>query len=372
MITQPITVIEANNPKSLYIHIPFCSNICSYCDFCKFYYNEKLVDDYLSNLNLEIINNYQHEVIETLYIGGGTPSSLSLSNLKKLFAIIDKINFSSDLEFTFECNIMDLTDEKLLFLQKNKVNRLSIGVESFQDEILTFLERKYSQENIIERVKIAQKYFDNINVDIMYAVPGETISNLINDLEMFIKLDIKHISTYSLIIEEHTKLFINKVNYIDEDIDKNMYDLICDKLKENDYIHYEISNFCKEGYESRHNLTYWKNNKYYGFGLSASGYVGNIRYTNTKNLTKYLSGEFAKETEIITKKIDASNYAILALRTKYGINKQKFCELYGCDFIDWFEVQDLVNDNILLDNGNCYVINYKYWYVSNEILTRFI
>lgn len=358
--------------KSIYIHIPFCSSICSYCDFCKFYYNEKLVDSYLDSLGLEINNNYKGELIETLYIGGGTPSSLTITQLEKLFDFFENIKFSSKLEFTFECNVMDLDENKLIFLKEHGVNRLSIGVESFQDNILKFLERKYDKNDIIERVELAKKYFDNINIDLMYAVPGENIEMLKSDLEMFLKLDVNHISTYSLIIEEHTKLSINNIDYIDEELDLEMYNLIRNTLSENGYIHYEISNFSKEGYQSKHNLTYWKNLPYYGFGLGASGYVGNIRYTNTRNVNKYISGEYVLEKEIIDSNLLASNYAILGFRTIYGVSKKEFYELFGIDLIDYFKIKDLVDDKIILDEDNKYYINPDYWYILNEILVKFV
>jgi len=361
-----------NDIKSLYIHIPFCKNICSYCDFCKFYHNEKLVDSYLDSLEIEIKKNYKGEKIETLYIGGGTPSSLSLAELEKLFNILKNINLSHNIEFTFECNVIDLTEEKLVFLKKHNVNRISVGIQSFQKEVLSFLERNYDKETIFNKIKLAKKYFSNINVDLMYAVPGETLEDLKEDLNLFLTLDINHISTYSLIIEEHTKLSINKTNYIDEDLDHKMYELICDTLKGNGFIHYEISNFSKDKYQSKHNLTYWKNQHYYGFGLGASGYVNNIRYTNTKNLKKYLNGFRIQEQEIITDDILASNYAILGFRTLYGVSKENFKTLFKKDLVDYFKVDNLVESNILLETDEIYYINPKYWYVLNEILIKFI
>ena len=358
--------------KAIYIHIPFCSSICSYCDFCKFYYNEELVDSYLDSLSLEIKDNYKGDLIESLYIGGGTPSSLTIAQLQKLFSFFENINFSSNLEFTFECNVMDLEEDKLIFLKEHGVNRLSIGVESFQENVLEFLERKYNKNDIIERVEIAKRYFDNINVDLMYAVPGQDISMLKSDLEMFLKLDVNHISTYSLIIEEHTKLAIKNTDYIDEDLDLEMYNIIRDTLGDNDYVHYEISNFSKVGYESKHNLTYWKNLPYYGFGLGASGYVDNVRYTNTRNINKYIAGEYILEKEVIDSNLLASNYAILGFRTIYGVSKKEFYNLFGIDLIDYFKVRDLIYDKVILEKEDRYYINPDYWYVLNEILIKFV
>ena len=363
---------KKDNISSIYIHIPFCKNICSYCDFCKFYYNENLVNKYLNSLEAEIKDKYNNEIIETIYIGGGTPSMLTIKELERLFSILKCIKTSNNLEFTIECNVEDISLDKLLLFKENKINRLSIGVQSFQDRILLYLDRKYNKDLIINNINLAKKYFNNINVDLIYAVIDENISELKNDLELFISLNVPHISTYSLIIENNTKLKINKIDYIDEEIDRKMYDLICNKLKENDYIHYEISNFSKSGYESKHNLTYWKNQKYYGFGLGASGYIENYRYTNTKNINKYLNSEYLYEKELITNELDASNYAMLGLRTIYGVDKNKFKELFGIDFIEYFKVKQLILDNILLENNSSYYINPDYWYVLNEILIKFI
>lgn len=358
--------------NSIYIHIPFCSNICSYCDFCKFYYNEDLVDNYLEQLLQEIKLNYKNDIINTIYIGGGTPSCLTIPQLQKLFSFFDMIKVSDKLEYTIECNISDITEEKLLLFKNNHINRISIGVQSFNQQILDYLERPCSKNKIIKKINMVKKYFKNINIDLIYAIPFETIDMLKNDLKILLDLDIPHIATYSLIVEDHTKLGINKVKNISDELDRNMYDLISSTLNNHKYTHYETSNFCKPGYESQHNLTYWNNNKYYGFGIGASGYINNVRYTNTRNINKYLSGKFTDLQEIMDKKTDASNYAILSLRTKYGVNKDKFYSLYNEDFISWFNVSDLIDNKILIDNGNSYIINYDYWYVANEILTRFI
>ena len=353
--------------KSMYIHIPFCKSICSYCDFCKFFYNSELVDKYIDALIKEIKDRYRNEKLDTIYIGGGTPTSLTINQLDKLLSFIDSnILVSKDLEYTIECNVMDIDKEKLELLKKYNINRLSIGVESFDKNILSFLERNYSDEDIINRIELAKKYFTNINIDLIYAVPGEDLNILKNDLDNFIKLDIPHISCYSLIIEDHTKLGIKDTEYIDEDLDYDMYKLIETSLEKNGYTHYEISNYSKDGYESKHNMCYWKNHRYYGFGLGASGYIDNIRYTNTKNINKYLNGNYVDIEEEVTKEIDASNYAILGLRTKYGVDKKEFNDKIGTSFEEYFDTSDLSSDN------NSFYIDKEKWYIENSILTKFI
>ena len=353
--------------KSMYIHIPFCTSICSYCDFCKFFYNSELADKYIDSLIKEIKANYKNEVLDTIYIGGGTPSSLTINQLDKLLSFIKtNIKTSNELEYTIECNVMDITKDKLELFKKYNINRLSIGIESFNEKVLSFLERNYTKKDIIERVNLAKEYFTNINIDLIYAVPNETIDILKEDIDSFINLDIPHISCYSLIIEDHTKLSIKETEYIDQDLDYDMYKLIESTLEEKGYSHYEVSNYSKDGYESKHNLCYWMNHKYYGFGLGASGYIDNYRYTNTKNINKYLNGNYISEKEIVTKEIDASNYAILGLRTKYGVNKKEFKDKIGTSFEDYFDTSDLSS------NEKTYYLDKDKWYVENSILIKFI
>ena len=356
--------------KSAYIHIPFCKTICSYCDFCKMYYNEELADIYLLELENEINKNYKGETLKTIYIGGGTPSSLNLKQLNKLLNIIKIFKLEKDYEFTVECNIENITKEKLELLHKNKVNRLSIGIQTFNEKYLKFLNRNHTKEEIIKKINLAKNIgFKNINIDLMYAFPNETLEELESDIDEFLKLDIEHISTYSLIIEPHTKLYIDKIENIDEDLDRKMYDLICKKL--NKYNHYEISNFGKEGFESIHNLTYWNNENYYGFGLGASGYIGNIRYDNTKNINEYLKGNYIKNKEILTKNIEIENEFILGLRKIKGIDIEKFNKKYD-NIFKYDVVKRLLKENKLVKDDKNIFINKEYIYTSNNILIEFI
>ena len=320
----------------------------------------------------EIDERYKWNTLETIYIGGGTPSCLNISQLEILFSKIDSFSFSDDYEFTFEYNVMDITEEKLMFLKNHRVNRLSIGVESFQKFILEILERDYKKEDIFDRVNLVKKYFSNINIDLIYAVSGENIVDLEKDIELFLDLDVNHISTYSLIIEDNTKLGIRGVLPISEELDKMMYDMIHKTLTDHGFNHYEISNFSKLGYESKHNLVYWQNKHYYGFGLGASGYIDDIRYTNTRNIKKYLSLNYVQDEEKVSKELDATNQVILGFRTIYGVDDNLFIEKFGSSFIDYFKVDELVKNKVLLKNGNSFYINPEYWYISNEILIKFV
>lgn len=354
-----------NSIKSIYIHIPFCNNICKYCDFCKIYYNKKIVKDYLEELSKEVEENYRGDTIETIYIGGGTPSSLDKNELEMLFSITNKIKISKNYEFTFECNIENITEDLLTILKKNKVNRISIGIESFNEKILKILGRT-NQNNIKEKIDLVKKYFNNINIDLIYGITGQTIKELDSDLNKFLSLDINHISIYSLILEPHTILKINKYREISDDKSRKMYDYICNVLTKNGYNHYEISNFEKNNTPSKHNMTYWNNEKYYGFGVGSSGYINNIRYTNTRSITKYLKGIRIYEKEKITKKIDMENYMILGLRKIKGVSNTEFKNKYGKDIKDVFNIKKLNKQD------NYYYINENDLYISNYILQDFI
>ena len=359
--------------KNCYIHIPFCSKICSYCDFCKMFYNKKFVSDYLEALDREIYDVYRGEELETIYIGGGTPSSLDISELKKLFSTLEMFNCSKNLEFTIECNIENTDEEKIKLFSEVGINRISFGVESFNKKNLSLLERDSSYEKVVELVKLCRKYgINNINVDLMYALPDEDIEVLRKDLEMIFSLDVEHISTYSLIIEDHTKLSINGIKNISEDLDSEMYDVICNEMKNHGYSHYEISNFCKKGYESRHNLCYWNNKSYYGFGLGASGYIDNRRYSNTRSLNEYIDGNIILEEDYLTDDDIMEYEVILNLRKKEGISLNDFYSKYEVNFSDVFDYKYLVDKKLLiLENNHLYIPEDK-WYISNEIIVKLL
>ncbi len=359
--------------KACYIHIPFCSHICSYCDFCKFLYEEKIVDQYLLALEKELTSSYRGEVLDTIYIGGGTPSSLTVDQLSRLFSILGLLKKAENCEFTIECNVENIEPEKLSLFKKQGINRISLGVESFQDHLLKKLSRPYTRKEIIETVQQIRSFgFTNLNIDLIYALPGESIEDLRKDLKEALSLDVEHISTYSLMIEEHTVFYLQGVKEVSEEMDEEMYKLISQTLKEHGFIHYEISNFAKKGYSSRHNLTYWKNEHYYGFGVGASGFLGDIRYTNTMSLGKYCRYEYPGTEEKLTTTTMVENEIILSLRTTEGINKQKFIERYGKDPKELYPIEELLEKKWIIEEVDRYRIPEDKWYVSNEILLYFI
>ena len=360
--------------KSVYIHIPFCNSICTYCDFCKIYYNKKYISLYLDELEKEIKSKYNNELIETIYIGGGTPSCLSIDELNRLFDIIKIFNLDNLIEFSIECNFDSISNEKLDLFKKNKVNRISFGLESIDKNILKILGRFNDTNKIKDTINYCKKIgLNNINIDLMYGIDNESIDILKNDLDFVKSLDITHISTYSLIIEDNTILKINNTKYIDEELDEEMYKVICSELK--DYDHYEISNFSKnKDYYCKHNLVYWCNCEYYGFGLSSSGYIDNIRYTNTRSINKYLNHDYIKNNGIeeLSVKDKIVYEIILNLRTSMGIDLDNFNNLYGNRLDELYDYKEMINNGLLVEENNHLKIPKDLWYISNSIIVELL
>lgn len=358
--------------QSIYIHIPFCTNICSYCDFSKMYYNYKFVNKYLDSLSKEIKERYHGEKVKTIYIGGGTPSSLTIRELEKLFNIINIFNLEEDVEFTMEANVENLEKEKIILMKKNKVNRISLGVQTFNTKNLKKLNRHHNKNQVIKKIKeLKENKITNINIDLIYGI-DENKETLKKDIDTFLKLDIPHISCYSLIIENNTILKLNNTSYIDEEIEYEMYKYIEKTLKDHNYIHYEISNYAKEGYYSKHNLVYWNNQDYLGFGLSSVSYINNYRITNTKNLTKYIDGNYIKSIVYEKEEEKMDNEIMLALRKIEGLNLKQFNKKYQKEFKDIYDIDWLIKEHYLIETENHIRINKKYIYISNEIINKII
>lgn len=359
--------------ESVYVHIPFCNHICSYCDFPKVLKIDSFVSDYLETLKSEIENSYDGEIIKTLYVGGGSPSCLSRKERVKLLRILEIFNRDPDCEYTIEANPKDIDDEFLDDIIECGVNRISIGIESFDLDNLRILERNVEYDDIENKIKkMKARGLCNINLDLMYALPNEKLSTLKKDLTRILKLEPTHISTYSLIIEEHTKMNNDNTKNIDEELDYKMYNLICNKLKKSGFNHYEVSNFALPGYESKHNLNYWNNGEYYGFGLGASGYKDDFRYTNTRNIHEYINGNYRLEENLMTHKEQMDNELMLGFRKLQGINVLDFFNKYNTNIQDVYPVQKLIDKGELIYKNGYLYINPNMIYVMNEILLKLI
>lgn len=349
-----INKIKINKPKALYIHIPFCHSICGYCDFCKLIYNKKWIKPYIESLIKEI-SKYKIPLdsLDSIYIGGGTPSHLTISEIEPLLKRIQTM-IKSDGEYTIECNVTSLDEDKVKLYKRYGVNRFSLGVESTDRRILSKMERDHDFDDVKRVVEmIKDNGINNINVDLIYAVPGETREMLQKDLDNLLSLDVPHISTYSLILEKGTKFYHNGEKELDQDLVREQYDIILNKLRTSSYRRYEVSNFARKGKESRHNLTYWRNLPYYGVGLGASGYFGDVRYTNTRNINEYIKGHYISEKEVLTKADLEEYYLLLALRLDDGFSKKDFKRIFGYDFTDRYPSQlKKMKDECLLCESN--------------------
>jgi len=283
-------------PKGLYIHIPFCSQMCTYCDFAKLFARMQDTDAYMDALIMELKYyeaNTGFSDLMTIYIGGGTPTTLNRFQLEQLFGYLHQvIDFSRLSEVTIEANPEDVDDQKANLLASLGVNRVSIGVQTFDDKLLKNLGRTHTSESAIQAVKTLHTHgISNINLDLIYAIPGQSLAGLQKDLEIATLLGVSHISAYSLIVEPNTKLYLDyerdRISLVDNDLEATMYEMVIEALKQSGFSHYEISNFAKDQ-ESVHNKIYWQNEEYIAVGLGSHGYIDGTRYHNTRSINAYL------------------------------------------------------------------------------------
>lgn len=371
----------------LYVHIPFCKNICHYCNFYKMVVSDNLKEKTINYIIKEIENQKEYlNKVDTIYIGGGTPSILPKKLLEMLLkTLLTAVEIKKVKEFSIEANPEDLTEEFVSLISKYGVNRVSIGIQSFQKKNIETLGRIpfISKQEILEKIKLLNNYgIFNISLDLMYAIPGETFEDLVRDLEVFVSLPITHISTYSFILEDKTilkyKYDNNQINLVEEELDRKMYDYIRDTLSKNNFIHYETSNFAKDGFMGIHNLSCWHNEEYIGIGPAAASYFKNMRYSNLNNLNGYFNmidnDEYKYEYFEILSKEDKMNYEIiLGLRLIKGIDVNLFYDKYGISIFDVYKnINNLIDKGLLEISDNFIFISKKYIYLANYILRKIL
>ena len=372
----------------LYIHIPFCVTKCKYCDFNSFKIdlNEKI--KYLNYLGEEM-KLYKEEIknreIDSVFVGGGTPSILNENEINILFEKIkENYNIKSNAEITMECNPGTLTLNKLKVMKKSGVNRLSIGLQAVQNHHLKYIGRIHTFEEFEKNYHDAKQMgFDNINIDLMYALPNQSREDWMESLEKVVKLNPTHISAYSLILEENTELFKmyerDEFNLLDENTDIEMYEYTIDYLKSHGYNQYEISNYAKDNFECKHNVLYWKCEEYVGIGASASGYFNGIRYNNICELDNYekmiLEGEKPIEwEEKLSIKDEIEESIFLGLRMNEGIQISDFKEKYNFDFEKEYknEIEKLSKMELIEIDNNLMKLTQKGREISNSVFVEFI
>ncbi|HFH6986062.1 TPA: radical SAM family heme chaperone HemW [Streptococcus agalactiae] len=370
-------------PTSAYVHIPFCTQICYYCDFSKVFIKNQPVDAYLQALIREF-RSYDITELRTLYIGGGTPTSISAVQLDYLLTELSRdLNLNTLEEFTIEANPGDLTVDKIEVLQKSAVNRVSLGVQTFNDKHLKRIGRNHNEVQIystIDALKTAG--FQNISIDLIYALPGQTMDDVRSNVAKALSLNIPHLSLYSLILEHHT-VFMNKMrrgklHLPTEDLEAEMFEYIISEMERNGFEHYEISNFTKPGFESRHNLMYWDNVEYYGVGAGASGYLDGIRYRNRGPIQHYLKGvsegNARLSEEVLSKNEMMEEELFLGLRKKKGVSIGKFEQKFGTSFEKRYGqiVQELQSDGLLKENNGFIQMTKKGLFLGDTVAEKFI
>lgn len=355
------------NKISVYIHIPFCESRCHYCDFCSSLLNEENVKKYFEYLKKEI--NLQEKflkdkIIDTIFIGGGTPSSVDSKYIKEIMKKLSKFQFSKNIEIIIESNPNSLTREKAEAYFSSGINRISIGAQSFNDDILKRIGRIHKSTDIYKALENARSAgFKNINLDLMLALPDQKFSDIKKSLEEIKKLDLPHISYYSLILEENTKLFLehekSPLSFPTEDEDRKMYHYVVSELEKNGLKQYEISNFAKKGFECRHNMTYWKLRDYISFGLSASSNIDNKRYTNYYSFKDYYKALDRGENPIafsenLTKTDRMNEFIMMGLRLNSGVDLIEFEEKFKENFLKTYEkeIEKNIKSNLILLDGN--------------------
>lgn len=363
--------------KGLYIHIPFCLKKCSYCDFVSFSNKESYHEAYIDKLIQELLK-YKNYNVDTIFIGGGTPTILAPELIERLLFTVRK-HFPYSQEFSIEANPKTLDEQKLSILKKNGVNRLSIGIQSFNDNELKMLGRVHTALEGEQTILLAREYIPNFNMDIMTALPLQTMNTLMNTLNKAISLNPTHISCYSLIIEENTPFYDlcrdGKMNLPTDEQDREMYHNICAYLKENGYNQYEISNFAKTGYECRHNIKYWKCEEYIGVGIAAHSYLDGKRFYNVSSMEKYLNGIYSEnEPDILTREDKIGEFMIMGLRMNEGISEDEFKIRFGEKIEDLYSKQlnKFIRLGLINYNNKRYMLTERGFDLSNSILCEFL
>lgn len=369
---------------SLYIHIPFCKQKCFYCDFPSYSGKERFKEDYVDALIEEIEKRARGYIIKTIFIGGGTPSYLEVNQIEKLLLAINKLNLHKDIEFSMECNPGVLFKEKLIAMKNGGVNRISFGLQSTKDSLLKEVGRIHSYEEFLDNFKLARELgFKNINVDIMYGLPNQTVEDWKDTLETICSIKPEHISAYSLIIEEGT-VFYNLyekglLKLPTEEMEREMDKLTKGVLKDHGYHQYEISNYSLDGKECEHNKVYWQLKDYIGLGTAASSYIDGTRIKNIDNIEEYISKinsgiEVYEEKYINSEEDEIEEFIFMGLRMNKGISIKEFEERFNMSVESIYEKvleKNIKNGFLKKENGRIYLTSIGMDF-SNNVMAEFI
>ncbi|MFD1038534.1 radical SAM family heme chaperone HemW [Virgibacillus byunsanensis] len=373
--------------NSVYIHIPFCQQICHYCDFTKFFYNEKLATEYIEALSNEININVKatKTKVDTIFIGGGTPTALTYEQLYSLMKVIHtKFDVANCKEFTIEANPGDFDQEKIKLLKNVGVNRISLGVQVFNDQMLEEIGRLHKVKDVYDTIDLLTQHgFSNISIDLIYALPNQTVEQFEKSLQEAVTFDLPHYSTYALQIEPKTVFYQRhkkgKLHRPPQETEVEMYTILKDTMHSNGVNQYEISNFSKPGFESKHNLTYWNNDYYYGFGAGAHGYLPGKRTGNIRPLPAYIkkameNGMPILNTEEINLRENIEEEFFLGLRKMQGVSKSSFRNKFGFSYGDLYKqtVANLVRKGWLEEKHDHIRLTEQGVLFGNEVFEQFL
>ncbi|MGM0498664.1 MAG: radical SAM family heme chaperone HemW [Bacillota bacterium] len=402
--------LNFKNTNAVYIHLPFCSSKCPYCDFYSIKYTKKRVDQYWAALFMEIeelSKIVKNNLVQTIYIGGGTPSLVEPELINELIKKIkSKFKVGPAAEITMEVNPASINEEKIISIKRAGINRLSVGIQSFNDNHLSFLGRRSNSTNNRKILALIDQYFDNYSADLIFALPDQSLKEFENDLEEMLDFAPPHISLYNLEIHENTP-FYQKYNSGElklpaEELDAEMYELALKKLTAAGYQHYEISNFSKPGYRARHNYIYWLYQPYAALGPGASGFDGNCRYQNIRDIDQYLKyynpkglsfkrfneiqqnstivnlekdrNKKIRKIDCLTKKEKMGEYSFLALRTDKGLFYHKFYKEFNLKFKTIYkdEINELKQNNLIIEENERIYLTTRGKEVANAVFLKFL
>ena len=366
--------------SGIYIHIPFCKQACHYCDF-HFSTSLKKKDELIDALIREIeLRQYEFKntTVETIYFGGGTPSLLTSEELKRIIdSVFKNYKVSENPEITLEANPDDLCSEQIINLSNSQINRLSIGIQSFHEKDLKLMNRAHNTQEAKQCLEEATKYFNNISLDLIYGIPGTTHQEWEQNIDIALAFGIKHISSYALTVEPKTALasFIDKglINTVDDALIQEQFYILIDKLEANNFAHYELSNFGKEGFFSRNNSAYWQGKHYIGIGPSAHSFNGKQRGWNIRNNTKYIkaiqNNELPIETETLTKTDRYNECVMTGLRTVWGVSIKKIKAEFGTTFETYLlqQAQKHIKEHLLYIEDDKLKVTKKGKFLSDGI-----
>lgn len=373
-------------PRSAYIHVPFCAHRCGYCDFTLVAGRDDLIGDYLAGLDREIENDRitGQPPLNTLFLGGGTPTHPPINQLRQLLQIIlRRFSVSTATEFSVEANPLDLTDSKIQLLSDNGVNRISLGVQSFSRKALTLLERDHSPEDITDVLARLNRRFNNVSIDLIFGVPGQSVQDWKQDLQRAIDLGPVHISTYGLTYEQGTAFWTRRergeLQSIDEELEREQYAIAMDVLTRSGYEQYEISNFARPGFQCRHNHVYWNGNEYWAYGPGAARYLRGRRETNIRSVLGWLNrlehGESpVSDAEELNPERKARELIYLGLRRMTGISRNDFQRRTGflLDDLCGAEIVQQTRIGLLEDDGAAIRLTREGCFVADRVVMAFL